>query len=106
MRPSYHWPCDSHHSALGVVVACNTAKVPVESDAVTSADVCASDAECTLTSFGEDCCDHCGQRATTKKALDDLRARCKDKHPQCAPFDCPFQPATAKCVSNRCVAVH
>lgn len=72
----------------------------------TSSDVCASDSDCTLTSLGDDCCDHCGQRALTKKALDDLRAHCKDKHPICPPIDCPFQPATPKCVSNRCIAAH
>jgi hypothetical protein len=72
----------------------------------TSADVCSNDADCALTSLGDDCCDHCGERAMTKKALDDLRARCKDKHPTCPSIDCPFQPATAKCVSNRCVASH
>jgi hypothetical protein len=71
-----------------------------------AADVCARDADCVLTSLGDDCCDHCGQRAMSKKALDDLHARCKDKHPQCPQIDCPFQPATAKCVSNQCVGIH
>jgi hypothetical protein len=84
-------------------VAC---KSDVAVTTTTSADACTSDSECTLTSLGDDCCDHCGQRALTKKALDDLHARCKDKHPTCPSIDCPFQPATAKCMSNRCVAAH
>ena len=62
--------------AFVFVVACDASSVTT-----TSADVCANDSECTLTSF-------------------------RDKHPQCPSIDCPFQPATAKCVSNRCVAVH
>jgi hypothetical protein len=73
---------------------------------LTSADVCARDSDCAVTSFGDDCCDHCGQRAMTKKSLEELHARCKGKHVICPPIDCPFQPATAKCVSNQCVAVH
>jgi len=85
------------------LVACRS---DVAVTTTTSADACGSDSDCALTSLGDDCCDHCGQRALTKKALDDLRAHCKDKHPICPPIDCPFQPATAKCVSNRCVAAH
>ena len=88
-------------SAL-VLIACKSAP----DTTLTSADVCARDSDCVVTSFGDDCCDHCGQRAMTKKSLDDLHALCKQKHPLCPPIDCPFQPATAKCVSNQCVAVH
>jgi hypothetical protein len=87
-----------------LLVACKS-----DPDATTtssSADVCTRDSDCTLTSLGDDCCDHCGQRAMTKKAEADLLARCKDKHPRCPSIDCPFQPATAKCVANQCTAVH
>jgi hypothetical protein len=93
-------------SALALAVFLVACKSEVAVTATTATDVCASDSDCVLTSMGDDCCDHCGQRATTKTALGELRASCKGKHPICPSIDCPFQPATAKCVSNRCVAVH
>lgn len=86
-----------------LVCGCNSAPATTTTS---GADVCARDSDCVMTSFGDDCCDHCGQRAMTKKALDDLHARCKNAHPHCPEINCPFQPAIAKCVANQCVAVH
>jgi hypothetical protein len=64
---------------------------------------CTVDADCTMTTLGDDCCDHCGNLAVNAASLARLRDHCSKKDLRCPAIDCPFQPATAHCETSTCV---
>jgi hypothetical protein len=79
---------------------------PAPSPAPTTAKLttdCAVDTDCTMTTFGDDCCDHCGNLAVNAASLARVREHCSKKDLRCPAIDCPFQPATAHCENSKCV---
>jgi hypothetical protein len=105
LRALYARPV-KHTSFAILLCACHSAPI---TGITTPPDVCTHDSDCAQTSLGDDCCDHCEERSMTTKAESDLRTRCRDNHRAlwpCPQLTCPYEPSTAKCVSNHCVVVH
>jgi len=65
---------------------------------------CATDADCTTSTLGADCCSGCGPRPLTRAAERALIDRCNQEKRKCPQLDCPDPGRqVAACQQGHCV---